>query len=163
MDGHKVEGFWRAHQVPILDVAENAKHLRELEEWLRSYRPDELFDEQGRPMAELLALAPEGTRRMTANPHANGGLLRRPLRMPDFRDYACEVKKPASQYVGATEVLAHFLRDVMRNNPDNFRVFGPDETASNRLQAIYEASPKTWMEEILPEDADGTEIAPTAA
>ncbi|MFZ0633533.1 MAG: phosphoketolase family protein, partial [Acidobacteriaceae bacterium] len=160
VDGHKVEGFWRAHQVPILEVAENPKHLRLLEEWLRSYRPEELFDPQGRPVPELRALAPAGKRRLSANPHANGGVLRQPLHMPDFRDYAVKIKKPGADYVGATEVLAHFLRDVMRNNPTNFRVFGPDETASNRLQAIYEASPKTWMEEIKPEDADGTEIAP---
>ena len=160
VDGHKVEGFWRAHQVPILDVAENAKHRKELEEWLRSYRPEELFDEAGRPVAELRALAPQGHRRMSANPHANGGKLRHPLRMPGFRDYAVAVKNPAKDYVGGTEVLAKFLRDVMRQNPMSFRVFGPDETASNRLQAIYEASPKTWMEEIRPEDADGTEIAP---
>jgi len=160
VDGHKVEGFWRAHQVPILEVAENPEHLRILEGWLRSYRLEELFDEGGHPHPELRALAPEGNRRMTANPHANGGLLRQPLHMPDFRDYAFDVKKPGGEYAGPTEILAHFLRDVMRKNPRNFRVFGPDETASNRLQAIYEASPKTWMEEILPEDADGTEIAP---
>ncbi|MGA8529461.1 MAG: phosphoketolase family protein [Acidobacteriaceae bacterium] len=160
VDGHKVEGFWRAHQVPILEVAENPKHLRLLEEWLRSYRPEELFDPEGRPMPELRALPPEGQRRMSANPHANGGVLRQPLHMPDFRDYAVKIKAPGALYEGATEVLANFLRDVMRDNPTNFRVFGPDETASNRLQAIYEASPKTWMEEILPEDADGTEIAP---
>ncbi len=161
VDGHKVEGFWRAHQVPILEVAENPEHLRVLEEWLKSYKPWELFDEKGTPVADLRALAPEGKRRMTANPHANGGLLRRPLRMPDFRDYACQFDKPATLYAGPTEILAHFLRDIMRANPDNFRVFGPDETASNRLQAIYEASPKTWMEDILPEDSDGTDIAPT--
>ncbi|HTX42412.1 MAG TPA: phosphoketolase family protein [Acidobacteriaceae bacterium] len=160
VDGHKVEGFWRAHQVPILEVADNPKHLRLLEEWLRSYRPEELFDQSGAPAVELRALAPQGERRMSANPHANGGKLRQPLHMPNFCDYAVKVKKPAGEYVGATEVLAQFLRDVMRNNPTNFRVFGPDETASNRLQAIYEASPKTWMEEILPEDADGTDIAP---
>ncbi|HLJ78240.1 MAG TPA: phosphoketolase family protein, partial [Acidobacteriaceae bacterium] len=159
VDGHKVEGFWRAHQVPILEVAENPQHLRLLENWLRSYKPEELFDIEGRPVQELLDLAPEGERRMTANPHANGGKLRKPLRMPDFRDYALKVE-PGKEYAGSAEVLAHFLRDVMRNNPTNFRVFGPDETASNRLQAIYQASPKTWMEEIIPEDADGTEIAP---
>ena len=160
VDGHKVEGFWRAHQVPILEVAENPEHLKLLENWLRSYKPEELFDEDGRPMQKLLDLAPRGERRMTANPHANGGTLRKPLRMPDFRDYAVEVKKPGTEYAGSAEVLAHFLRDVMRRNPTNFRVFGPDETASNRLQAIYQASPKTWMQEILPEDADGTEIDP---
>ncbi|MGA7885517.1 MAG: phosphoketolase family protein [Acidobacteriaceae bacterium] len=160
VDGHRVEGFWRAHQVPILDVPDNPKHLKLLEDWLHSYRPEELFDEKGGPVAELRALAPKGERRMSANPHANGGKLRQPLHMPDFRNYAVKVKKPASEYVGSAEILAHFLRDVMRKNMTNFRVFGPDETASNRLQAIYEASPKTWMEEILPEDADGTEIAP---
>ena len=161
VDGHKVEGFWRAHQVPILEVPENPEHLRQLEDWLHSYRPEELFDEKGSPVPELRALHPEGKRRISANPHANGGLLRRPLRMPDFRDYGCRFEKPATMYAGPTEILAKFLRDVMRANRDNFRVFGPDETASNRLQAIYEASPKTWMEPILPEDADGTEIAPT--
>jgi xylulose-5-phosphate/fructose-6-phosphate phosphoketolase len=160
VDGHRVEGFWRAHQVPILDVVDNPKHLKLLENWLRSYRPEELFDEKGAPIAELRAMAPKGDRRMSANPHANGGKLRQPLHMPNFCDYAVKVKKPASEYAGSAEILAHFLRDVMRNNMTNFRVFGPDETASNRLQAIYEASPKTWMEEILREDADGTEIAP---
>ena len=160
VDGHRVEGFWRAHQVPILDVAENPKHLRQLEDWLRSYKPEDLFDQNGAPLKELRDLAPTGDRRMSANPHANGGRLRQPLRMPDFRDYAVKVKSPASEYVGPTQILAQFLRDVMRRNPTNFRVFGPDETASNRLQAIYEASPKTWMEEILPEDKDGTDIAP---
>jgi xylulose-5-phosphate/fructose-6-phosphate phosphoketolase len=160
VDGHRVEGFWRAHQVPILEVTENSKHLKLLESWLRSYKPEELFDEKGAPAAELLALAPRGDRRMSANPHANGGKLRQPLHMPDFRDYAVKVKKPASEYVGSAEILAHLLRDVMRKNMTSFRVFGPDETASNRLQAIYEASPKTWMEEILQEDTDGTEIAP---
>ena len=161
VDGHKVEGFWRAHQVPILEVPENPEHMRMVEDWLRSYHPEELFDEKGSPVPELRALHPEGKRRISDNPHANGGLLRRPLRMPDFRDYGCRFEKPATMYAGPTEILAKFLRDVMRGNPDNFRVFGPDETASNRLQAIYEASPKTWMEPILPEDADGTEIAPT--
>jgi xylulose-5-phosphate/fructose-6-phosphate phosphoketolase len=160
VDGHKVEGFWRAHQIPILDVAANPKHLQQLDEWLRSYKQNDLFDENGRLRAEVRAAAPEGDRRMTANPHANGGKLRQPLKMPDFTAYAFNVKKPATEYAGPTEILAQFLRDVLRDNPKNFRVFGPDETASNRLQAIYEASPKTWMEKILPEDADGTEIAP---
>ena len=160
VDGHKVEGFWRAHQVPILEAAENPKHLQLLEDWLRSYRPDELFDEKGTPVDELRALAPAGDQRMTANPHANGGRLRKPLRMPDFQAYAVTVQEPGKQYAGSVEALAHLLRDVMRSNPTNFRVFGPDETASNRLQAIYEVSPKTWMEEIRPEDSDGTEIAP---
>jgi xylulose-5-phosphate/fructose-6-phosphate phosphoketolase len=160
VDGHMVEGFWRAHQVPILDVRDNPAHLAELEGWLRSYKPEELFDESGRFIAELRALAPEGKRRMSANPHANGGLLRRPLDLPDFRDYAVDIKeKPGTIEAQSTDVLAHFLRDTMKQNMDNFRVFGPDETASNRLQVIYEASKKTWLEEYKPEDADGGELA----
>ncbi len=159
VDGHKVEGFWRAHQIPILDPKTNPPHLAELEGWLRSYRPQELFDESGKLIEELREMAPKGTRRITANPHANGGLLRKPLQMPDFRDYAVKVTKPGQIEVSSTDVTAHFLRDVMRRNMTSFRVFGPDETASNKLQAIYEASGKTWMEEMLPEDADGGELA----
>jgi xylulose-5-phosphate/fructose-6-phosphate phosphoketolase len=159
VDGHKVEGFWRAHQVPILQVRENPQHLKELEAWMLSYRPEELFDEKGQLIPELQALAPEGDHRMTGNPHANGGLLRKPLNMPDFRDYALEVQRPGSSYAGATETLAKFLRDVMRRNMSSFRFFGPDETASNRMQAIYEASKKTWEAEFKPEDLDGTEIS----
>src|SRR6202789_3675742 len=159
VDGHKVEGFWRAHQIPILDPQTNPKSLAQLEGWLRSYKPEELFDESGRFIEELRELAPVGTRRMTANPHANGGLLRRPLDMPDFRDYAVKVDKPGQVEVSSTDVTAHFLRDVMRSNMTSFRVFGPDETASNKLQAIYEASGKTWMEEMLPEDKDGGFLA----
>ena len=153
VDGHKVEGFWRAHQIPILDPQTNPKNLAQVEAWLRSYRPEELFDESGRLIEELREMAPVGTRRITANPHANGGLLRKPLEMPDFRDYAVKVTKPGQIEVSSTDVMAHFLRDVMRRNMTSFRVFGPDETASNKLQAIYEASGKTWMEEMLPEDA----------
>ena len=159
LDGHKVEGFWRAHQIPILDPKTNPAHLKQLEAWLRSYKPEELFDERGKLIAELKELAPVGPRRITANPHANGGLLRKPLEMPDFRDYAVKIEKPGQIEVSSTDTLAHFLRDVMRNNMTNFRVFGPDETASNKLQEIYKASKKTWMSKILPEDADGTEIA----
>ena len=159
VDGHKVEGFWRAHQVPILDVVENPSHLHELETWLRSYKPEKLFDESGKLIPELRALAPEGKRRMSANPHANGGLLRKPLRLPDFRAYAVQIEKPAAKYVPPTEVAAKYLRDVMRGNMTNFRVFGPDETASNRLQGIYEASAKTWVAEFKPEDADGGELS----
>jgi len=160
VDGHKVEGFWRAHQVPILDVTENPNHLRELEEWLRSYKPEELFDQNGKLIPELQAFAPEGKRRMSANPHANGGLLRKPLRLPDFREFAVKVDRPGTEYVSPTDTAAHFLAEVMRQNMTNFRVFGPDETASNRLQAIYSASPKTWLAEYKPEDADGGELAP---
>ena len=159
VDGHKVEGFWRAHQIPILDPQTNPTNLALLESWMRSYKPEELFDENGTLRPEIQEFAPKGTRRITANPHANGGLLRKPLEMPDFRDYAVKVDKPGQFEVSSTDVLAHLLRDVMRNNMTSFRVFGPDETASNKLQEIYKASNKTWMAKILPEDADGTEIS----
>ena len=160
VDGHKVEDFWRAHQVPISDVAGNAADFKLLEQWLRSYKTEELFDARGKLLPELRATAPEGKRRMSGNPHANGGLLRKPLRMPDFCDYAVKVKKPGAAEAMPTEVLAQFLAEVMRRNMTNFRVFGPDETASNRLQAIYEASKKTWLATYKPEDADGGELTP---
>jgi xylulose-5-phosphate/fructose-6-phosphate phosphoketolase len=159
VDGHKVEGFWRAHQIPILDPQTNPKNLALLEAWLRSYKPEELFDESGKLIEELQEMAPVGTRRMTANPHANGGLLRKPLELPDFRDYAVKVEAPGQIEVSSTDVTAHFLRDVMRRNMTSFRVFGPDETASNKLDAIYQASGKTWLEEMLPEDSDGGFLA----
>jgi xylulose-5-phosphate/fructose-6-phosphate phosphoketolase len=159
LDGHKVEGFWRAHQIPILDPITNPAHLRLVEEWMKSYKPEELFDEAGTLIPELKDLPPKGHRRLSANPHANGGLLRKALRLPDFRDFAFTVTKPGANEVGPTEVLAHFLAEVMRRNMDSFRVFGPDETASNKLQAIYEASKKTWLAEYLPEDQDGGELA----
>jgi xylulose-5-phosphate/fructose-6-phosphate phosphoketolase len=159
VDGHKVEGFWRAHQIPILDPKTSPAHLKQVEKWLKSYKPEELFDKTGRLVPELKELAPVGQKRISGNPHANGGLLRKPLEMPDFRDYAVDVKKPGQIEVSSTYVLGGFLRDVMKNNMTNFRVFGPDETASNRLQVIYEASKKTWLAEVLPEDSDGTEIA----
>jgi xylulose-5-phosphate/fructose-6-phosphate phosphoketolase len=160
VDGHKVEGFWRAHQVPLAGMHENPAHLKQLEDWLHSYRPEELFDEKGRLMPELKALAPTGTRRMSANPRANGGLVRKPLRMPDFRDYAIKVDKPGQVSAENTRPLGRFLRDIMRANMANFRVFGPDETASNKLDAVYEASKKLWLADYLPEDADGGELAP---
>ncbi len=160
VDGHRVEDSWRAHQVPITDVVSNPAHLKLLEQWMLSYRPHDLFDAKGHLIPELKALAPAGNRRISANPHANGGLLRRPLRMPDFRNYHVEVARPGQSAVENTYVLGQFLRDVMRDNMDNFRVFGPDETASNRLQAIYEASRKTWLGEMKPEDADGGELSP---
>jgi xylulose-5-phosphate/fructose-6-phosphate phosphoketolase len=159
VDGHKVEGFWRSHQVPLSGVRENPAHLKLLEEWLRSYRPEELFDESGRLIPELKALAPAGTRRMSANPHANGGLLRKPLRLPDFRDYAIPVEKPGAAAVENTRPLGRFLRDIMRQNPHNFRVFGPDENTSNKLDAIYEVSKKLWLADYRPEDADGGELS----
>ncbi|MBL8538753.1 MAG: phosphoketolase family protein, partial [Betaproteobacteria bacterium] len=160
IDGHKVEGFWRAHQVPMTDVQTNIAHLKVLEEWMRSYRPEELFDANGTPAAELLALPPQGQRRMGSNPHANGGLLKRALRMPDFRDYAVRFDKPGQTRAENTKPLGNFLRDIMRHNANNFRVFGPDENTSNRLSAIYEVSKKLWLAQYFPEDADGTEIAP---
>ncbi len=159
IDGHKLEGSWRAHQMPILDPKTNPKHLKMVEKWMKSYKPEELFDEPGKLIAELKAMAPVGQRRITANPHANGGLLRKPLELPDFRDYAVQVKKPGQIEVSSTDVTAHFLRDAMKRNMTNFRVFGPDETASNKLQAIYEASGKTWEAKLLPEDADGGFLA----
>ena len=160
VDGHKVEGFWRAHQVPLAGMHNNPAHMQQLEDWLRSYKPEELFDADGRLRPELKALAPQGTRRMSANPHANGGVLRRALRMPDFRDYAITVDKPAQATAENTRPLGRFLRDIMRQNMQNFRVFSPDENASNRLDAVYEASKKLWLADYLPEDADGGELAP---
>lgn len=159
VDGHKVEGFWRSHQVP-LDVHGNPAHLGLLEEWMRSYKPDELFDSRGTFIPELKDLAPTGTRRLSANPMTNGGAVRKALRLPDFRHYAVEVDKPGNTVAENTHVLGAFLRDVARDNPASFRVFGPDETASNRLNVIYEATPKTWMLEIKPEDADGGFLSP---
>ena len=159
VDGHKVENFWRAHQVPVLDVHSNPAHLRIVEQWMRSYKPEELFDEHGTLLPELRGLPPTGDRRMSANPHANGGKLRQALRLPDFRDYAFPVDSPGAKEVSPTETLGKFLRDVMRRNMNNFRVFSPDENASNRLQDLYQATQKTWLAAVKPEDADGTDIA----
>ena len=159
VDGHKVEGFWRAHQVPMADVTTNPAHLRLLEDWMQSYKPQELFDENGRLIPELKALAPQGTKRMSASPHANGGTLRKDLKLPDFRQYGVPVEHPGKSEVENTKLLGNFLRDVMRNNLHNFRVFGPDETASNRLNPVYDVSKKTWMADFYPEDLDGSELA----
>src|SRR5262247_2581391 len=154
VDGNPVEGTWRAHQVPVADLARKPEHLKILEDWMRSYRPDELFDESGKLIRELAELAPKGPRRMGANPHANGGLLLKDLVMPDFRTYAVPVAKPGTGTAESTKVLGAFLRDVMKLNQDagNFRVFGPDETASNRLDALYQSTDKIWMERLLPTD-----------
>ena len=160
VDGKTVEGYWRAHQVPLADVRDDPAKLKQLEKWLRSYRPEELFDAEGRLIPELRALAPQGRRRMSANPHANGGQLRRPLRLPDFRDYGVKVRKPGAAEAENTRRLGEFLRDILRLNHDNFRVFGPDETTSNKLDAVYQASKKTWMAQMLPVDADGGELSP---
>jgi xylulose-5-phosphate/fructose-6-phosphate phosphoketolase len=159
LDGHKLEGSWRSHQVPFADVRTNPAHLRILEEWMRSYRPDELFDATGALVPELRALSPKGARRMGANPNANGGLLRKELKLPDFRAYGVPVSARGTTLYENTKPLGEMLRDVLRSNPTSFRVFGPDETASNRLQAVYEASKKVWMADLLPEDADGAELA----
>ena len=160
MNGHKLEGSWRSHQVPFADVRNNPTNLKMLEDWMRSYKPEELFDGEGRLKAELRATAPMGDRRMSANPHANGGMLRRELKLPDIRKYAVQVESRGTSLHENTKPLGEFLRDVMKDNPGTFRVFGPDETASNRLQALYAASKKTWMADMLPEDADGGELSP---
>ena len=160
VDGHYLEGFWRAHQIPLGDIASNPSHLKVLEDWLRSYKPESLFDNEGRLMPELKALAPKGPSRMSANPIANGGLLLRPLEMPDFRNFAVDVKKLGATFAGNVPTLGNFLREVMRRNMENFRVFGPDETESNQLQALYEVGKKVWLGEYFPEDSDGGQLAP---
>jgi len=147
VDGVPMEGTWRAHQVPLTDVRGNAEHLALLEAWLRSYRPDELFDTDGRPVAGLLDFPPVGAVRMSANPHANGGLLLHDLKLPDFRDYGVEVTAPATETSEATRVLGTWLRDVISANPTTFRLFGPDETSSNRLDAVFEVTDRVWMAE----------------
>jgi xylulose-5-phosphate/fructose-6-phosphate phosphoketolase len=152
VDGLPVEGTWRSHQVPVTDVRSNPDHLRLLEDWMRSYGPEELFDDSGRLVPELAALAPEGDKRMSALPHANGGLLLRDLELPDFRDYALDVKQPGVDTAESTRVLGTFLRDVISRNPDNFRLFGPDETASNRLGAVFEVTARAWNAETEPTD-----------
>ena len=159
LDGHKLEGSWRAHQIPIPDVAENPEHLKILEDWMRRYKPEELFDGNGKLVPELKELAPAGDRRMSANPHANGGLLRKPLLLPNFRKYATPITEPGTAPALPTYILGEYLRDVMRDNMENFRIFGPDETASNRLEAIYAATKKTWMAELRPEDSDGGDLS----
>lgn len=154
VDGKKVEGFWRAHQVPVANCREDASHRKILEDWMRSYDPDDLFDANGRLKAELRALAPSGKRRMGANPHANGGLLRKELAGPDIRSYEVEVATRGSRFVQSTEILGRYLRDTLKLNAAaaNFRIFGPDETESNRLGAVFEATSRIWMERI--EDYD---------
>jgi xylulose-5-phosphate/fructose-6-phosphate phosphoketolase len=154
VDGKKTEDYWRSHQVPFSDMVDNPKHLKLLDEWLKSYRPEELFDDTGYLKQELRELIPEGQRRMGANPHANGGQLLRDLKLPDYRDYAVKVNKPGHTTAESTRVMGQFLRDVMKRNMDkhNFRVMGPDETASNRLSALFEVTDRTWLAETLPED-----------
>ncbi|MBK5095990.1 MAG: phosphoketolase family protein, partial [Deltaproteobacteria bacterium] len=162
VDGKKTEDFWRSHQVPFAEMAEKPGHVKLLEKWMKSYKPGELFDKDGKLVSGLKELAPKGHRRMSDNPHANGGILLKDLKMPDFRDHAVKVPKPGRIIAEATRVLGRFLRDVMKRNMDNsgnFRVFGPDETASNRLNALFEVTDRTWMDATIPEDdhlsADG--------
>ena len=152
IDGHLVEGTWRAHQVPMANVRDNPDHLRLLETWMRSYDPEELFDEGGAPIAELDELAPRGHLRMSDNLHSNGGRVLRELALPDFRDYAVEVSGPGRSATEPTRRLGEFLRDVIVRNPSNFRLFGPDETASNRLGAAFEVTGRTWLDRIEPGD-----------
>jgi xylulose-5-phosphate/fructose-6-phosphate phosphoketolase len=152
VDGLPSEGSFRAHQVPLAEVRTNREHLKQLEEWMRSYRPQELFDAQGGLLPAVTALAPAGERRMSANPHANGGLLLRELELPDFRAYAAEVPEPGKISSEATRLLGQWLRDVIKLNGDRFRIMGPDETASNRLQAVFEATDRTWEAELLETD-----------
>lgn len=154
VDGKKAEGSWRSHQVPLAGMAAKPERIGLLEDWLKSYRPDELFDETGRLLPALAALAPDGNRRMGANPHANGGVLLKDLRLPDFRDYAVAVDQPGAATAEATRVMGQFLRDVMAGNADhqNFRVFGPDETASNRLSAVFEVTDRAWTAETIDDD-----------
>jgi xylulose-5-phosphate/fructose-6-phosphate phosphoketolase len=154
VDGLATEGTWRSHQVPLADVRANPEHLSELDSWLRSYRPDELFDREGALVAELATLPPKSYRRMSANPHANGGLLLEDLSLPDFRDYAVQVARPGTTFSEPTRVLGSMLRDVIRRNPDRFRLFGPDETASNRLSAVFEVTGRAWDAETIPGDPD---------
>ena len=152
VDGVPVEGTFRAHQVPLSELAERPDHLRQLESWMRSYRAEELFDDVGALRPDLQALAPSGDRRMGANPHANGGLLAKPLELPDFRTYAVEVPSPGATFAEATRVLGTFLRDVIAENPRNFRLMGPDETVSNRLSAVFEKTNRDWNAKRLPGD-----------
>jgi xylulose-5-phosphate/fructose-6-phosphate phosphoketolase len=154
IDGKQVEASWRSHQVPLASARDTDEHLKVLEGWLQSYRPEELFDENGSVREDILALAPQGPLRMSDNPHGNGGLLLKDLRLPDFRDFAVDVPVPGGSISEATRVLGQYLTEVIRRNPDNFRIFGPDETASNRLQAVFEVTDKQWNAEYLPTDAD---------
>jgi xylulose-5-phosphate/fructose-6-phosphate phosphoketolase len=159
VEGHRLEGFWRAHQVPLTNVKKDPLQLQILESWMRSQHPEELFNEEGKFTADLRALAPTGPRRMSANPHGNGGRLKKALRLPDFREYGIKFDKLGQIHAENTRPLGVFLRDVMKSNMNNFRVFGPDETTSNKLDAVYEVSKKFWIEKYFPEDSDGGELS----
>jgi xylulose-5-phosphate/fructose-6-phosphate phosphoketolase len=159
LDNNYLGGFWRAHQVPITDPATNPGHLKVLEDWMRSYEPDRLWNAEGKPDSRFRTLCPSGNRRMSANPVANGGILKKPLRMPDFRDYKIKVERSGSQKAPGMANLATFLRDIIARNMHNFRLFGPDETESNKLAGVYEAGKKVWMGEYFEEDENGGNLA----
>src|SRR5262249_11655213 len=160
VDGHKLEGLWRSHQVPLAGGKKNPAHLKLLEDWMRGYKPEELFDASGTLMPDLRELTPQGERRMGANPHANGGQLKKTLRLPDFREYGIKFDKPGQIEAENTRPLGAFLRDVMKANKDRFRIFCPDENTSNKLDAVYDVSKKLWLAEFFPEDGDGGELSP---
>jgi xylulose-5-phosphate/fructose-6-phosphate phosphoketolase len=160
IEGHFLEGFWRAHQVPLPAAKKDPEQLRALEHWMHSLRPDPLFDSDGKLASVFRELAPTGDRRMSANPHANGGRLKKALRLPDFREFAANVDKPGRAQVENTRPLGSFLAEVMKRNASNFRVFGPDETSSNKLDALFTVTKKFWIEERFPEDQDGGNLAP---
>lgn len=160
VEGHYLEGFWRAHQVPLTKVHTDPEQLKILEQWMRGYGPEKLFTKEGKLIPELKELPPKGSKRMSANPITNGGLLRKPLKMPKFQDYAVAVDRPAVKNAPSMNVFAEFLRDIMKENPTNFRVMGPDETESNKLSEIYKAGKKIWMNGYLPEDEDGGNLDP---
>ncbi len=159
VDNHYLEGFWRSHQIPLPDVASSPEHLKLLEEWMKSYTPDKYFGKDGKLIPELRKVAPEGNRRMSANPVANGGSIKKPLLMPDFRDYKISVDTGGAKAAGSMANFAVFLRDIIQKNPHNFRLFGPDETESNKLGGVYEAGKKVWMGEYFDEDEDGGNLA----
>lgn len=160
VEGHFLEGFWRAHQIPLTNVLKDPEQLKLLEQWMRSYKPEELFTKEGKLIPELKALAPEGNARMTANPITNGGLLKKPLKMEKFQNFALEVKRPGVTSDASMNRFAEFLNTIVRDNQKTFRVFGPDETESNKLGAIYKSGKKVWMNGYLPEDEDGGNLAP---
>lgn len=159
IDDNYLAGFWRAHQVPITAPAKNPAHLKLLEEWMRSYEPDRLWDKEGRPDPRFKKLCPDGNRRMSANPVTNGGQLKKPLKMPNFRDYALAVERPACELKPSMSNMSIFLRDIIAKNMHNFRLFGPDETESNKLGGVYKAGKKVWMGEYFEEDANGGNLA----
>lgn len=159
VDGHQVENTWRAHQVPLAGVKENPDHLAQLESWLKSYQPETLFNHDGKLIPELQAIAPKGQSRMSANPIANAGIVRQPLKLPDYAQFAAQVDAPGKLKISNTSVLGEYLNQIFMDNPNNFRLFGPDETASNKLDAVYQSTQKTWLADAKPEDSDGANLS----